>query len=186
MTSLAISISGFLIFLSQYSYGQVENWQTYLDPEKRFTLYYPPGWQAKGKENMFSSIDLMLTNPNSTRPFQITVTYIVNDSSLNYTGNEIIIPQNDLLNLEDQLKPAYKLYNVVRKGSPTYILYDFPTASNIIDYTKHNGETGRVLNVLGIVTGKSLFLFSYSNSKEAFYKSLPIVKEIMKSVVILK
>ena len=72
------------------------------------------------------------------------------------------------------------------KGSPAYGVYGFPTASDIVDYTKYNGETGRMVNVLGIVKGKSSFLLSYSNNKQAFYKSLPIFSEIAKSVVILK
>ena len=72
------------------------------------------------------------------------------------------------------------------KGSSAYSVYGFPTASDIVDYTKYNGQTGRILNVLGIVKGKSSFLLSYSNTKDAFYKSLPIVSEIMKSVVILR
>ena len=91
----------FVLYL-QPSYGQldVDNWQTYVDPDKKFTLFYPPGWTTKGKENFLSSIDLTLTNPNATKPFQITITYIMNDSSLNYTGNEIIVPANNLRNLE--------------------------------------------------------------------------------------
>ena len=175
-------------FIFQFAYGQLEidNWQTYVDPNKRFTLFYPPGWTTKGKENFLSSIDLTLTNPNATNFFQITITYIVNDSSLNYTGNEIIAPGNNLKNLEGQLKGAYQQYTVIGKGSPAYSVYGFPTASDIVDYTKYNGQTGRMLNVLGIVKGKSSFLLSYSNNKLAFYKSLPIVSEIIKSVVILK
>ena len=182
-----LSCAIFALFL-QPSYGQIEmdNWQTYVDPNKKFTLFYPPGWITKGKENFLSSIDLTLTNPNATKPFQITTTYIMNDSSLNYTGNEIIVPANNLRNLEGQLKGAYQQYTVVGKGSPAYSIYGFPTASDILDYTKYNGQTGRVLNVLGIIKGKSSFLLSYSNDKQAFYKSLPIVSEIMKSVVILK
>ena len=98
----------FTIFL-QLGYGQndINNWQTYVDPDKRFTFFYPPGWTTKGKENFLSSIDLTLTNPNSTKPFQVTIAYIVNDSSLNYTGNEIIVPENNLWILEGQLKGAY-------------------------------------------------------------------------------
>ena len=182
-----LSCAIFALFL-QPSYGQIEmdNWQTYVDPNKKFTLFYPPGWITKGKENFLSSIDLTLTNPNATKPFQITTTYIMNDSSLNYTGNEIIVPANNLLNIEGQLKEAYQQYIVVAKGSPAYSIYGFPTASDIVDYTKYNGQTGRMLNVLGIINGKSSFLLSYSNDKQAFYKSLPIVSEIMKSVVILK
>ena len=93
----------FVLYL-QPSYGQLDldNWQTYVHPDKKFTLFYPPGWITKGKENFLSSIDLTLTNPNATKPFQITITYIMNDSSLNYTGNEIIVPANNLRNLEGQ------------------------------------------------------------------------------------
>ena len=101
-------------------------------------------------------------------------------------GNEIIVPANNLRNLEGQLKEAYQQFTVVGKGSPAYSVYGFPTASDIVDYTKYNGQTGRMLNVLGVVKGKSSFLLSYSNSKQAFYKSLPIFSEIAKSVVILK
>src|SRR6476659_1908448 len=179
--------SVFFTIILQLGYGQneINNWQTYIDPDKRFTLFYPPGWTTKGKENFLSSIDLTLTNPNATKPLQITITYIMNDSSLNYTGNEIIVPANNLRNLEGQLKGAYQQYIVVGKGSPAYNIYGFPTASDIVDYTKYNGQAGRMLNVLGIIKGKSSFLLSYSNDKQAFYKSLPIVSEIMKSIVIL-
>jgi hypothetical protein len=172
----------------QPSYGQldVNNWQTYVDPDKKFTLFYPPGWTTKGKENFLSNTDLTLMSPNSTQPFQITITYIMNDSSLNYSGNEIIMPANNLRNLEGQLKGAYQQFTVVGKGSPAYSVYGFPTASDVVDYTKYNGQTGRMLNILGIVKGKSSFLLSYSNNKQAFYKSLPIFSEIVKSVVILK
>ena len=190
MSLVVIPILSFAIFVLylQSAYGQlnVDNWQTYVDPDKKFTLFYPPGWTTKGKENFLSSIDLTLTNPNATKPFQITITYIINDSSLNYSGNEIIVPANNLENLEGQLKEAYQQYIVVGKGSPAYSVYGFPTTSDIVDYTKYNGQTGRMLNVLGVVKGKSSFLLSYSNNKQAFYKLLPIVSEIMKSVVILR
>ncbi len=172
----------------QYLIAQptVENWKTFVDPEKRFTLFYPPNLQAKGKENFLSSTDLILTNPNASRQFKITVSYVANDSSLNYTGNQKIVPYNDLRNLEQQIKPAFQIYNIVQNSSESYDLYGFPTAGDIIDYTRHNGESGRMLNVLGIVKGKSSFLFSYSNSVEGFDRYLPIVNQIINSIVILK
>ena len=86
MSIIVMSILYFAIFslYLQPSYGQLDanNWQTYVDPDKRFTLFYPPGWITKGKENFLSTIDLTLTNPNSTKPFQITITYVMNDSYL--------------------------------------------------------------------------------------------------------
>ncbi len=187
---IIIPLLGCMIFSfelqSIYALIKMDNWQTYIDSDKRFTLFYPLGWTAKGKENFLSSIDLTLTNPNSTRHFQITFTYIMNDSYLNYTGNEIIEPETNLRNLETQLKAAYQLYTVAGKGSPTYSVYGFPTTSDIVDYIKHDGQKGRLLNVLGIVKGKNSFLLSYSNDKQAFYKSLPTIAEILKSITILK
>ena len=33
--------------------------RAYVDSDKKFTLFYPPGWTTKGKENFLSSIDLV-------------------------------------------------------------------------------------------------------------------------------
>ena len=170
-----------------FSFGQaVENWQTYTDPDKKFTLFYPPGWTAKGKANFLSSTDLTLTNPNSQRPFEISITYIINDTSMNYTGNGDIVPANDLHNVEQQLSPTYQQYTLVKSDSSTYSIYGFPTASNTYDYIKHSGEKGRVLNILAVVKGKNSFFISYSNNGQSFNKLLPDVNEIVKSIVILK
>lgn len=180
-----MSVLGYITFGLQSSYEQIENWQTYVDPEKRFTLFYPLGWTAKGKENFLSSTDLTLTNPNSTR-LKITITYIINDSSLNYTGNQIIVPENNLVNIEEQFMPIYQQYSIISKDSSRYNVYGFPTASDVANYIKHNGETGRVLNILGIIKGTNSFLFTYSNSIQAYYKYLQTIGEIIKSIIILK
>lgn len=173
--------------IMQHSYGQIiENWQTYTDPDKTFTLFYPPGWTAKGKANFLSSTDLTLTNANSQRPFEISITYIKNDTSMNYTGNGDIVPANDLHNVEQQLSPTYQQYTFVKSDSSTYSVYGFPTASNTYDYIKHGGEKGRVLNIFAVVKGKNSFFISYSNNKQSFNKLLPDVNEIVKSIVILK
>lgn len=175
-----------LVLQSSYTQSAIGNWNTFVDPEKRFTLFYPPSLKVKGKENFLSSTDLTLTSPNSSRVFKITISYAINDTSLNYTHNQEISPENDLKNFEQQIKPAFQLYNIVQNNSGSYNLYGFPTSSNIVDYTKHNGEEGRTLNLFGIIKGKSTFLLSYSNSIEEFYKYLPTVEEIIKSIVILK
>ena len=57
-------------------YGQsFENWRSYRDPAKRFTLFYPPDLETKGRENFLSSVDLTLGNQDFPRAFKITVTY---------------------------------------------------------------------------------------------------------------
>ena len=185
---ISITILFSLAFcILQYSYGQtIENWQTYTDHDKTFTLFYPPGWTAKGKANFLSSTDLTLTNTNSQRPFEISITYIINDTSMNYTGNGDIVPANDLHNVEQQLSPTYQQYTFVKSDSSTYNVYGFPTASNTYDYIKHSGEKGRVLNIFAVVKGKNSFFISYSNNKQSFNKLLLDINEIVKSIVILK
>lgn len=171
------------------AYGQEDlgDWQTYVDPAGRFTLYYPPDLQAQGKENFLSSTDLTLGSPDFPREFKITVTYNDDDTSLSkYIQNLEISPENYLIGIENQLKSSYLTYNTVSGTSDSDELYGFPTVSNTVDHTNHLGESGRTMNTLAIVNGKGSFMFSYSNSVEKFDEYLSIVNQILKSVVILK
>jgi hypothetical protein len=171
----------------QSSYGQaeLEGWKTYVDPEKKFTLFYPSEWIAKGKENFLSTTDLTLTNPKFERPFQVTITYTLNDSSLT-NGTQQTTAENNLRHSEDQMKPSYQKYNIVTKNPENYSIYGFPTASDIADYKKHSGETGRILNVNAIINNKNSFVLSYFNNVENFYRQLPIIKSIISSIITLK
>jgi hypothetical protein len=172
---------------SIYAQTTMENWQTYVDPANRFTLFYPPDLQAQGRENFLSSVDLTLGNPNFAREFKITIMYNDDDASLlNYAEGLQISPDNYLLALEEQLKPSYLIYNLAGELMHSTDLYGFPTVSNTVDFTNHIGESGRTINVLSVINGKGSFLFSYSNSADDFDEYLPIVNEVMKSIVILK
>ena len=165
----------------------IENWQTYTDPAKRFILIYPSDLELKGRENFLSSVDITLGNQNFDRGFKITVTYNDDDKSLlNYAQGLVISADNYLLAVEEQLKPSYQVYNVGTKFLRSENLYGFPTVSNTVDYTNYHGESGRTKNVLAIVNGKGSFLLSYSNSLEAYNGYLPTVNQIIKSIVILK
>ena len=159
---------------------------SYKDPDGRFMIFYPSGWEVNERTDMFSSTDVAFIEPNSTNPIKISITYIINNSMLNHTDNEKIVAEKDLATIENQQKPAFKQYNLVKHGSPKYSIYGVPTASHIIDYSTYSGGSGRILNVLGIVNGKSSFLLSYTNSKEAFYKTLPIAVQMLNSILILK
>jgi hypothetical protein len=169
-------------------FGQAfENWQTYMDPAKRFTLFYPSDLLPTGRENFLSSTDLTLGNPNFTREFKIAITYNDDDTSLaNYAEGLGISPEKYLLGVEQQLKPSYSIYNFKGESLQSNDLYGFPTVSNTIDYTNHFGESGRTMNALAVVNGKGSFLFSYSNGLEDFEEYLPVVRQIMKSIIILK
>ena len=185
----------FIILVAAFSstasaaFGQtsVEDWQTYVDPASRFTLFYPSDLEPQGKENFLSSVDLTLANPSYPREFKITVTYNDDDTSLvQFANNLEISPENYLTALENEVKLAYQKYSFVNDISNSEELYGFPTVSNMVDFTNHNGESGRTMNVLAIINGQGSFLFSYSNTAEAFGKYLPTVNEIIRSIVILK
>lgn len=181
--------SVFLFILNiESTYAQnIENWKTFTDPAKRFILFYPPDLELKGRENFLSSVDVTLDNQNFDREFKITATYNDDDQSLvNYAQGAEISADNYLLGLEEQLKPSYQVYKVGTKFLRSENLYGYPTSSNTVDYTNYLGESGRTKNVLAIVNGKGSFLLSYSNSLEAYDGYLPIVNQIIKSIVILK
>ncbi|MEP6575957.1 MAG: hypothetical protein ABJB85_05970 [Nitrososphaerota archaeon] len=165
----------------------IEDWQTYVDPAKRFMLFYPPELHIEGKENFLSSVDLTLDNTGFAREFKITIMYNDDDASLvDHAQGLQISPEKHLLAVEDQLKPSYQVYNLGARVAHSSDLYGFPTVSNTIDYTNYLGESGRTKNILAVVNGKSSFLFSYFNSQDAFKEYLPIVNQIVKSIVILK
>ena len=112
----------------------IENWQTYTDPAKRFTLFYPPDLEPKGRENFLSSVDLTLDNENFPKEFKITLTYNDDDKSLlSYAQGLEISPDNYLLALEEEQKPSYQIYNVGAKFLRSENLYGFPTVSNTVD-----------------------------------------------------
>lgn len=183
-TLLPAILLGSFVFLQSACAQELAG--SYNDPEGRFMMFYPAGWKFKERPDMFSSTDVAFIDPNSTNPLKISITYTINNKMLNHTGNEKIIPEKDLITIENQQKPAFEQYYILKKGSPKYSIYGVPTASHIIDYTTYSGESGRILNVLGIVNGNSSFLLSYTNSKEAFYKTLPIAVQMLNSILILK
>lgn len=181
------SIFLFILNIESIYAQNIENWQTFTDPAKRFILFYPPDLEIKGRENFLSSVDVTLGNQNFDRGFKITVTYNDDDKSLlNYAQGQDISPDNYLLAMEEQLKPSYQVYDVGAKFLRSENLYGFPTVSNTVDYTNLLGESGRTKNVLAIVNGKGSFLLSYSNSLEGYNGYLPTVNQIIKSIVILK
>ena len=181
------SISFCVLNIESIYAQNIENWQTFTDPAKRFILFYPPDLEIKGRENFLSSVDVTLGNQNFDRGFKITVTYNDDDKSLlNYAQGQDISLNNYLLAMEEQLKPSYQVYNVGTKFLRSENLYGFPTVSNTVDYTNYLGESGRTKNVLAIVNAKGSFLLSYSNSLEAYNGYLPTVNQIIKSIVILK
>ena len=110
---VVISIFSCVLTIEPIYAQNIENWQTFTDPAKRFILFYPPNLGLKGRENFLSSVDVTLGNHNFDREFKITVTYNGDDKSLvNYAQGGQISPNNYLLDVEEQLKPSYQNYNL--------------------------------------------------------------------------
>jgi hypothetical protein len=76
------SIFLFILNIESIYAQNIENWQTFTDPAKRFILFYPPDLEIKGRENFLSSVDVTLGNQNFDRGFKITVTYNDDDETL--------------------------------------------------------------------------------------------------------
>jgi len=183
---LAILQVGFLV-LSIYSVGslqsstaQVQYWQKYTDPGRKFTFLYPPNWIVnKSRNNPGESIDI--TNPDFNRT-KITVRYIVNDNTLQ---KQFVNPANELEYLEEEIGVDFSSYNSTGKFPHKYTIQGFPTAGDVLEYSI-KGRVGKMLNVFAVIHGTDSFLFSYSNSNKLFYKYLPNASQIIKSVIILK
>ena len=84
MWGMVTIIAALLLIINiELTYAQnIENWQTFTDPAKRFILFYPPDLEIKGRENFLSSVDVTLGNQNFNRGLKITVTYNDDDKSL--------------------------------------------------------------------------------------------------------
>ncbi len=55
-------------------------------------------------------------------------------------------------------------------------------ASDVVDYMKAKGKPGKMLIVLAKINEKDLLIFSFSDSKRTFYKSLSNASQILRSV----
>lgn len=58
----------------------------------------------------------------------------------------------------------------------------YNSASDLIDYEKIKGQPGRMLIVLAKVTDQDSLVFTYSENKRLFYKSLSNASQIVNSI----
>jgi hypothetical protein len=127
--------------------------------------------QLQGKENFLSSVDLRLANPDFAREFKITVRYNDDDKSmLSLADGSVLSPENCLLLLEEETNPSYQVYNIGNSFLKSESLYGFPTVTNTVDFTGYSGDSGRIMNTLGIINGKGSFLISYFNTINDYNK----------------
>jgi hypothetical protein len=170
----------------QLGNAQIENWKRYYDPGKKFTFLHPPNWvvNTTTHNDVTGFTEVILVNPNSTR-MKVSVIYTPKDSLLDSNTGKPVVPSRALANLEDQISADYFFFNSTGKFPHKYVVQGYESASDMIDYEKIKGQPGKMLIVLAKITDKNTLVFSYSESKRIFYKSLSNASQIIKSISIL-
>jgi hypothetical protein len=167
----------------QLGNAQIENWKRYNDPGQKFTFLYPPTWVVNSTRhnNINGFTEVILTNPNSTR-MKVSVIYTPEDSLLDSNTGKPVVPSRALASLEDQISVDYFFFNSTGKFPHKYSIQNYSSASDIIDFEKIKGQPGKMLCVLAKITDKDTLMFSLSDSKRTFYKSLSNASQIIKSI----
>ena len=167
----------------QLANAQVGNWKRYNDPGQKFTFLYPPNWVVNStRHNDINGFtEVILTNPNSTR-MKVSVIYTPKDSLLDSNTGKPVVPSRALASLEDQISVDYFFFNSTGKFPHKYSIQNYSSASDIIDFEKIKGQPGKMLCVLAKINDTDTLVFSLSDSKRTFYKSLSYSSQIIKSI----
>jgi hypothetical protein len=184
-TIFAIFILIFVIYPTnqlQLVNGQIESWKKYEDPGKRFTFFHPPNWVVNTSHvDATGFTEVTLTNPNSTR-MKISVVYTPKDSFVYSNIGKPVLAARALTDLEEQIGGDYTFFNSTGKFRHKYAVQGYNSASDLIDYEKIKGRPGKMLIVLAKVTDQDSLVFTYSESKRLFYKSLSNASQIINSI----
>lgn len=180
MAMLILSI--YSVCSIQSSNAQTANWERYDD--NRFSFSYPPEWNINGTRHYDNGVtETILTNPNSSR-MKVSLVYNPKDSSLNSQGGRPVTLTNVLKVIEDQIAVDYINFSSTGKFPHRYSIQNHPSISDVVDYEKVKGRSGKMLLLYSKVSDTDTLQFTYAESKRSFYKQLPIVSTVIKSVII--
>lgn len=181
-TIVLLMVSIYSISSLQVGNGQTQNWKKYNDPGNRFTFLYPANWVINSTHNDVNGYtEASLTNPNSSR-MKVSIVYNAKDSSLHSDGGKPVVLSSALADLEDQISVDYSYFNSTGKFPHKYSIQNHASSSDVIDYEKVEGRPGKMLLIYSKVSDTDSLLFTYMESKRSFYKQLPTVSTIIKSV----
>jgi hypothetical protein len=171
------------VFSSLYSaHAQIDNIKKYIDPGQKFTLLYPDHWLAEDThDNVTGTTELKLSDPNSTR-LSISVLYSPNDPLFHSKTGKAVVPVRALKNFENEIGLDYVFFNSTGKFPHKYCLQGYACASDVVDYVTSKDRPGKMLLVLVKINEKDLMVFSFSDSKRTFYKSLSSASQILGSI----
>jgi len=113
---------------------------------------------------------------------KVSVLYTPKDSLLESDTGKTVLPSKALATFEEQISVDYVLFNSTGKFPHKYSIQNYPSASDIIDFEKIKGRPGKMLYVLAKTTDKDTLVFSLSDSKRTFYKSLSNASQIINSI----
>ena len=166
------------------SNGQISTWTRYYDPGKKFSFSHPPNWNVSTRHVDISGFtEVTLTNPNTNR-MKVSIIYTPQDAFLDSNTGKPVLAARALTNLEAEMSADYIFFNSTGKFPHKYSIQGYESASDLIDYEKIKGQSGKMLIVLAKVTNDDSLVFIYTESKRAFYKNLSNASQIIKSVII--
>ncbi|MGA7978573.1 MAG: hypothetical protein WB975_15165 [Nitrososphaeraceae archaeon] len=162
--------------------AQIGNWKKYSNTAIKFKFFYPPNWSIKTThDNITGTTEVILVNPNSTRA-QISILHNPNEPTLSSKTGKPVVPSRALTNLEKEISVDYVFFNSTGKFPHRYSISDHQSASDVIDYEKSKGKSGKMLIVFAKVNDKDALIFTYTESKRQFYKNLSNISQIIKSI----
>jgi hypothetical protein len=115
---------------------------------------------------------------------KISVIYDPKDSSLLSNSGKPGVLSKALEELTDQISVDYVFFNSTGKFAHKYSIQNYPSVSGLIDYEKVAGRTGKMLLIFSKVSDTDSLQLTYTESKRLFYKELPLVSMVIKSVMI--
>ena len=176
-----------MIFSSSSLYSvhaEVENMKKYFDPGQKFNLVYPAHWFARGTHDRITgTTEIKLSHADSAR-LSISVLYSPNDPLFHSKTGKSVVPARALKNFENEIGLDYIYFNSTGKFPHKYCLSGFVCASDVVDYMKSEGRPGKMLLVLVKINENDLLIFSFSDSKRTFFKSLSNASQILGSITI--
>ena len=110
--------------------------------------------------------------------------YSPNDPLFHSKTGKSVVPARALKNFENEISLDYIFFNSTGKFPHKYCLSGFVCASDVVDYAKSEGRPGKMLLVLVKINENDLLIFSFSDSKRTFYKSLTNASQILGSISI--
>ena len=175
---IVLMISSSCVISSLYSaHAQIDNLKKYIDPGKKFMFLYPNNWFVRGThDNVTGTTEVKLSDPNTL--------YSPNDPLFDSKTGKSVVPVRALKNFENEISDDFVFFNTTGKFPHKYCLPGYVCASDVVDYVTSKDKPRKMLLVLVKINEKDLMIFSFSESKRTFYKSLSSASQILGSIKI--